>query len=81
MESEHSHSLEEQHTLQEQFEELSGQHQQLLEEVKEEEERRNEAKKHDQIGMTSTGIYKDVHCTYIHALTVVYMSMLGIDSV
>lgn len=52
LESEHNRSMEEHHRAQEQLAELSQQHQQLLQEVREEEERRKEVKKQDEIGRT-----------------------------
>jgi hypothetical protein len=53
LEAEHNQSLEEHHRVQEQLEQLSQIHQELLRATEEEEERRREAKKREEIGKLS----------------------------
>ena len=53
LEAEHNQSLEEHHRVQEQLDQLSQTHQELLRATEEEEERRREAKRQEEIGKLS----------------------------
>ena len=61
LEAEHNQSLEECHRVQEQLEELSQRHQELLHVTEEEEERKREAKRQEEIGESDLCRH---HCDY-----------------